>query len=392
MAKKDKKQKRKDDIGIPSWNDSRKMWRLAVQRNGERKWFTSKTPGRAGRRIVEDAATAWLEELDEKETEKEKTAPTVSEAYAAWLQETMANTGAGSYRFRESIGRLYILPQIGDRRVDELTTEQPFQDIINNAFTHSARGRTRLAWATLQNIRRAMTGFLRYCRKNGWTTLRLEFLDMPKRAKRPNKRILQPDELRILFASDETILPHQQKKTGPDELIHMYRFHVLTGLRPGELIGLQWDDIADGWVTIRRSINDRGEITDGKNVNARRSFCLSTRAAAELMAQRELLDSLGVESANVFPDPRTGAPIEQKKYRCRFQTYCRHNGIRELTPYELRHTWYSMNKALPAELVKQMGGHSESMDTFGVYGHEVDGEQAKFAQMLDRVMDNLLDE
>lgn len=379
--------KNPDDVGIPAWNAARGMWRLAVQRNGKRKWFTSKTPGRSGRRIVEEKALAWLEELQQNSS---LSVPTVSDAYAAWLDETKETVGMPSYRAQESLGRLYILPHIGTMRVDELTTEQPFQEIINHAFTHSAQGKKHLSHKTLENIRGAMTGFLRYCRKNGWSTLRLEFLDLPKKAKRPSKRILQPNELRILLSSDETVLPYHKSKSGPDELIHMYRFHVLTGLRPGELIGLRWTDISDGWVTMQRSINEYGEMTEGKNENALRAFLMPKRAAAEIAAQRELLDRMGVDSDYVFPDTRNGKPMNHKRYRRRFQIYCRHNGIQEITPYELRHTWYSVNKTLPVELVKQMGGHSEDMDTFGVYGHEMDGERAQFARMLEEKIDAIL--
>lgn len=376
---------KKRDIGTPFWQKSRQMWRLKIECNGEKKWFGSTVRGAAGRRAVERKAQEWIE-MGSSETEY----PTVREAFAAWLEETLQNAELASYRAQESIGRLYILPIIGDMHVNELTAEQPFQDIINNAYTHSAQGKRKLARATLVNIRGVITGFLRFCRKNGWTTLRIEFVDLPKRARRTDKQILQPNELRTLFSSEETVRPYQRVATGPDDLIHMYRFHVLTGLRPGELIGLQWDDIQDGWVAIRRSINYHGEITPGKTANARRSFCLPPMAAAELEAQRRLLDEWGMDSPYVFPDPETGKPISHKKYRRRLMIYCRHNGLRDLTPYELRHTWYSMNKTLPTELVKQMGGHSRDMDTFGVYGHEVDGEAARFAQMLDDVMHRLL--
>ena len=42
-----------------------------------------------------------------------------------------------------------------------------------------------------------------------------------------------------------------------------------------------------------------------------------------------------------------------------------------------------MTKGLPPEMVKDMVGHSESMDTYGVYGHHVDGSEVVMAGMLD---------
>ena len=38
---------------------------------------------------------------------------------------------------------------------------------------------------------------------------------------------------------------------------------------------------------------------------------------------------------------------------------------------------------LPEQMVKAIVGHSASMDTFGVYGHKVDGEAEQAAKILD---------
>ena len=65
-----------------------------------------------------------------------------------------------------------------------------------------------------------------------------------------------------------------------DDFIHAYRFQVLTGLRPGELVGLRWADVKGGTVFISRAVNVLGEQTRGKNDNAVRAFVLSDLARA----------------------------------------------------------------------------------------------------------------
>ncbi|MGN0184267.1 MAG: hypothetical protein ACI4AL_04055 [Aristaeellaceae bacterium] len=58
--------------------------------------------------------------------------------------------------------------------------------------------------------------------------------------------------------------------------------------------------------------------------------------------------------------------------------------------HELRHTFISLNKAdLPLELMKSVVGHSSSMDTFGVYGHEIEGERHRAAQIIDGVFQSV---
>ena len=52
------------------------------------------------------------------------------------------------------------------------------------------------------------------------------------------------------------------------------------------------------------------------------------------------------------------------------------------TPYSLRNTAISAYKAIPKALLGPVVGHTEDMDTFGVYGREMDGD-------LDLVADEM---
>ena len=69
---------------------------------------------------------------------------------------------------------------------------------------------------------------------------------------------------------------------------------------------------------------------------------------------------------------------------------CEYNGITVVTPYELRHTFVSIAKKLPEGMVKSIVGHSKSMDTFGVYGHAIKGEDAAITAALDDAFRSVL--
>ena len=54
------------------------------------------------------------------------------------------------------------------------------------------------------------------------------------------------------------------------------------------------------------------------------------------------------------------------------------------TVYSLRHTFISMMKnVMPEQMIKDICGHSISMDTFGTYGHIIDGESHQAASIID---------
>lgn len=78
-------------------------------------------------------------------------------------------------------------------------------------------------------------------------------------------------------------------------------------------------------------------------------------------------------------------------YKNRFFAYCKANGIPRTTPYELRHTFVSLAQSLPEGWVKKLVGHSKSMDTFGVYGHNVAGMEGQITTALEDVFCGILD-
>lgn len=77
-------------------------------------------------------------------------------------------------------------------------------------------------------------------------------------------------------------------------------------------------------------------------------------------------------------------------YRERWQKYCEANNMTKTTPYELRHTFVSVAKTLPAGEVKSLVGHSQSMDTFGVYGHALVGEDARTAEKINGLFERIV--
>ena len=100
---------------------------------------------------------------------------------------------------------------------------------------------------TLMTIRAAETAFVKWCRRNKYTTLYPD-LSIPKNARMGKRTILQPTALKVLFSVDTRTY---YGKLVFDEYIYAYRFAVATGLRPGELIVLWYGDIKGNTVNLR---------------------------------------------------------------------------------------------------------------------------------------------
>ena len=74
-----------------------------------------------------------------------------------------------------------------------------------------------------------------------------------------------------------------------DYYINAYRWQLVTGIRPGEMIARSKADVRDGYVYITSARNRYGEITKGKNENAVRRIKLTPMAEKILQNQKDAI-------------------------------------------------------------------------------------------------------
>ena len=354
----------KERINKPLWDEKRGRWVLAVQREGKRRYFYSSTHGRAGQRGCNRKADAWIQDGLEGGRQR------VQAVYSDWLKELQKTTSQGNWKPLVVRWRNWFLPSIGLKRVEQLT-DNDLQQVVNAA---AAAGLSR---KTLQNMCADARAFCKYCRRCKLSNLNPEFLTVPAGARLKGKKVLSPADIATLFRVDTT---EMRGKTVYDKYIGAYRFAVLTGLRPGELIGLRWKDIDGDTVRIQRAVNVYNEQTRGKNDNAVRAFTLPPLARAVLDKQRELTG----KEESIFC-----INSEHTLYG-RWRKYCSVNGIAPISLYELRNSFVSAVKQLPAGEVKDLVGHSADMDTFGQYSHIMEGDSARTAEEVNAIFAKLI--
>ncbi|MCI1768911.1 MAG: tyrosine-type recombinase/integrase [Mageeibacillus sp.] len=166
--------------------------------------------------------------------------------------------------------------------------------------------------------------------------------------------------------------------------IHYYRFLALTGMRPSEALGLKHEDVYDNIVVIRRAIVRGGKITSCKNKNARRIVGLNRQAVHELAAQNKLTANLCSEW--IFPN-QTGSKASQSTIQKHWDRLSERLETKA-SLYSFRHLYISVMKTHLSEyMLKKLVGHSAEMDTFGVYGHVIDGEMEQAVRDTSEVFD-----
>lgn len=373
---------KKQRLSEAIWDDERERWCCRVTLDGKRRAFYSTMPGRKGKREAERKADDWLENGSANGNAR------VGVLWAAFMAYELKMRGEknATYMQHNKIGRLYILPEIEHKRLEDMRPID-WQACITEPYSRSCAAGKPLSAKTLKNIRGALTAFKTHCEDLDILIPSLRNLRIPDSAPVGERKILQPHDVALLFQ------PPKPTTYGGDRnvhYLHLWRFQVLTGLRPGEALALKHEDITDeGMCSIRRAVNVEGVITDGKNRNAHRTFLLPQRAQAVLADQAEYLRECGIISPFIFPAPDGSIASELRVYK-NWHRFCEIQGIAKCSLYELRHTMVSMSTDIPDALLKPMVGHGHNMDTRGTYSHEVQGNRARTAAMLEDTFTNII--
>lgn len=343
----------------PRWDGHR--WRIQVRHDGRRLSFSSSVPGAKGRRECRAKYERWL--YDEGTGDK-----TVGRVASEYLEDLRARCGdhSGAYDQAECYLRLYVLSACEHKKMNRMSLRD-WQSVINEA-----RGEKRpLSDKTLRNLRAIINAVIKFGYEDFQNDLPRGSLYIPKGHAKKEKEILDRDDVRRLLE--------------PSPLWYHPAFclGVLTGLRPGELLGIQVDDIQKGRILVRRAVNARGYITDGKNKNARRMVPIGSLASEIIKQTIKRNEDANLRTPWLFCSP-DGSQGKQNGLR---KHWTRLKAERDLpgTCYSLRHTFISLMKmtSMSEAVLKDIVGHSTAMDTFGTYGHILKDEARQAAEIID---------
>lgn len=366
------------------WIESRNRWQINVQIDGQRKTFTSSTPGRKGKAEAERKADNWTPSAHQA-AHKGAVSPTtrfneLCEMYLANIQPTVAPT---TFARRKSMIKVHLLPKLEHLKLSSLT-EQHWQDCMNEA---AANGMARTSMNTMRGVIQSLR---KYSKRNGFKLPSLEDIDIPHTPANTHPRTtLQPNELQVLFTDTTTKYHGVVIPLAYD--IYAWRFCVLTGLRRSELCGLRNEDIYDGLVHVERAVNQFGTFDRLKTDNSRRVFALNRHMRQVLADQAEMLKSKGIISPWVFPN-KDGNVMYPPAMFSRWKVYCAYHDFGISTLHELRHTLISIgeNGNLEEARVKRMVGHTKNMTTYGTYAHAFDTDRQQLADDFDALFDKYL--
>ena len=198
---------------------------------------------------------------------------------------------------------------------------------------------------------------------------------------------LPPDrskEMKVLSREDMQKVLIQAKEENYYEL---FLLEFATGLRLGELMALQWDDVnlVTGELRINKQVNLVGSklvISEPKTKAAVRTLILPP-SVRKVLAEYKTR----VNSRWLFPSPKKDdLPIIPSAVRRRLHTLLEHAGCEQVRFHDLRHTFATnaLAHGMDIKTLSTILGHVSSATTLNTYSHVTDEMRQRAAVKIDQ--------
>jgi integrase len=308
---------------------------------------------------------------------------TVAEVAEKWLAARKGSVGAKTLDGYEEVVRDYIKPAFGTLQLRKLIPLH-IESALAKWRLAGARER-KLSPRTLHRVYATLNSMLKQAVR--WNIIARNPCDAVTAPSRGRAEIAALDEKNAIALLDG--LPGTSL-SGP---VHLA---LLTGLRRGELLGLQWPDVdfVQRVAHVRRSVEQLERhvfaFKDTKTLKSRRAVPLTAEAIDLLTAHRAQQNALRLKSNGaynpddlVFPNPATGLVWDLGKFSEAFRRAARIAGV-NVTFHGLRHTFatIALRARVPMRLVSDILGHSTTALTADIYTHVLEDMQREAAERV----------
>ncbi len=302
---------------------------------------------------------------------------TVAEYLGKWLDDVARMTvRATTFYNYKAIVKNHINPRIGGVGLQKLTpvhVQALYSEMERDGIGPNPR---RLAHAVLH---RALKQALK------WGLVVRNVCDAVEPPRVPKSEItpLDTSEVgRLLAAADG------------DRLEALYWLAIGSGLRIGELFGLQWSDIdlSAGTVSVRRTLTEidgKLALAEPKSAKSRRLVVIGSKVIDKLSGHRKATVAAGLAgSEHVFTNQH-GGPLRRSHFHAdEFKPLLKRAGLRMVRFHDLRHTHATqlLSQGVHMKVVQERLGHSQISLTMDTYSHVMPSMQIDAAAKMDSLM------
>lgn len=300
--------------------------------------------------------------------------PTVKEWLYEWFEVySIPNVKQSTAISYEGYIRNHLVPELGDIKLKDLR-----YDILQKYFNVKAQ---KLSAKTVRNIRTMLHKVFKDAMLNDLIEKNYaEHIRLPA--------VYQP-EMRVLTISEQKLLIAELDRSEEQFAIGIY-LCLMTGIRIGELCGLQWKhiDIISATLRIRQTLQrlpklnydgtgNKTEIVIGspKSMDSMRDIPLDDIVIDKIMQYKRMkINAAGISSVaseEYIISSKSGNPIEPRTMKDVFDRILRQAKIDKANLHALRHTFATraLEAGIDFKTLSIILGHSDISVTMNRYAH-----------------------
>ena len=310
-----------------------------------------------------------------------------------WLKNTAKpRISEKTYRSYEQMVRLYLKPALGDFKLSKVTPDQ-IQKLYNDMSDRELSPRTvRYAHTVLRSALYQATKWGKITRNPA------DLVDLPK-AERKEMRALTPAEAsRFMEAASY------------NRLKALFSLMLTSGIRPGEALGLRWQDVDfdNCRITINRTLIRNGKswtLEEPKTSRSRRTIPIPQEVLSDLEEEKQKQEKAATERKKIIkwhPEKaeklkpytdhgfvfatETGEPFgERNVIRCYYKPLLKQANLDEgIRLYDLRHSCATLllSAGENPKVVSERLGHASVTLTLDTYSHVLPDMQKSASDKL----------
>ncbi len=316
---------------------------------------------------------------------------TLSEWLDRWLDEIMAGAiRPGTLKGYRRYADLYLKPILGHKQVAQITpadVEKLYRHLKKHGRVHPhPQYGEQLSDSMVHSIHTMFHGAMKAAEQARLT------------ARNPTEGVAVPRPGR----STKQVLNDKQVEQFLDELkkdpvwYDFFYTELTTGLRRGEICGLQWQDFdaEKGVLKIARTLHyrRRGEYTTGETKTGQSArTILLPKSTADILRNRKS----AALSEWIFPDPlRPDLPTAPQAAYNHMKALLERAGLPSIRFHDLRHTFATRALAggVDPKTLSDILGHTKASFTLDTYTHVTGDMQQRAADMIGDFMTELFGE
>lgn len=371
--------------GIYQLKDGSWEARIMIGRNAEGKpkfkTFTSKK-----RIVVANKLAGYIANQKEKEPQYACN-QTINQWLWSWFESYVdKNVKISTKTSYETIIRKHLIPYIGHIKLRELKKvdiEDMYQNLLVQGRTDGKGG---LSVKTIQNVALVLHKSLDEAMKHEYIIKNpADIANVPTMRSENNIK----KEVEILTKQEQKAL---MDVCGDDVYGMAIKTALFTGLRLGELLGLQWGDIDYNakTITVSRQVNRLKDYRPNAKAKTRLGIQEDTKTRSsnrmislpdqliELLKRHKEIQSIkknewgkSYKNLDMIFAREDGYYIDPATFREHYQKKLKKAGLKHYTFHALRHTFATraLEANIPIKVVSQILGHASVQITMDTYSH-----------------------